>query len=200
MDKTTALEYLEQPDNRTPSEVGEAVEVLYNDYNSYKKMANELRLRISPNILSSRHRIFRLPKGIRWKIDEGKILITIGNEISRLKNEQDQWLLAFAVVEEQLDTEVCANVVNRVLKYNDSIRDALSVAAGVKSDAVVPVLLPLGFDIRLALSQRAWNQEKEVADFCFNQIRQGIRVDLPALTDELREILSKLDSLKDIDM
>ena len=170
MDSDTARAYLTDPQGRKPSEIGEAVDVLLSDYGSYKEMAREFQM--GADALSGRRRIYQLPKGIRWKVDEGEITLGKGNQIARLKNEDDQWLLAFAIVEERLEEDVCSNVVNRVLKFNDSIRDALSASAGVQCDKITSLLLPLGFDIRLAIAQKAWNHSQELQDFCYKQIRQ----------------------------
>lgn len=194
MDKDVAREFLTTPRGKNPSEIGEAVEVLYGEYHSYKKMALDLRLNVSEKFLSLRHRIFQLPNGIRWKVDNGQITLSKAYEISRLKKEEDQWLLAFAIVDEQLEQEVCTNVVNRVLEHNDSIRAALSAAAGVRCDSVDSLLLPLGFEIRFAISQQAWNQSKEWQDFCYDQIHQGVKVNLRECVNDLRHLLSKLEN------
>ena len=171
MDKDTAREYLTDPQDKKLSEIGEAVDVLYEDYSSYEAMARAFP-QMTRGILRTRHHIFQLPKGIRWKIDEGQIRTKQGEQITRLKNEDDQWLLAFAIVEEKLGLEACSNVVNRVLKYEDSIRDALSASAGVQCDKITSLLLPLGFDIRLAIAQNAWNRSQELQDYCYDQICQ----------------------------
>ena len=171
MDKATAREYLIDPEGRKPSEIGEAVDVLRADYRSYKEMARDFQT-LGGRTLGSKHRIFRLPQGIRWKIDEGKIPVNKSEHIARLKNEDDQWLLALVIAEERLEEEVCSNVVNRVLKFNDSIRDALSASAGVQCDKITSLLLLLSFDIRLAIAQNAWNRSQELQDYCYDQICQ----------------------------
>ena len=192
MDRDTARAYLTNPRGKKPSEIGKAVDVLRSDYRSYKEMARDFPM--GEKTLSGRHRIFHLPKGIRWKIDEGEISITKSEQIIRLKDENDQWFLAFAIVEEQLEEEVCINVVTRVRKYKDSIRDALSASAGVQCDKVTSLLLPLGFDIRLAIAQKAWHYNMELQDFCYEQIRQ----DPDALSRELaRECLVLLSRLEE---
>ena len=159
MDKDTARGHLTDPQGKKPSEIGEAVDVLRPDYRSYKEMARDFQ-NIGEKILARRHRIFQLPKGIRWKIDEAQIPMKHGEQISRLKNEDDQWLLAFAIVEEKLELEACSNVVTRVLKHNDSIRDALRASAGVQCDKITSLLLPLSFDVRLAIAPKAWNRSQ----------------------------------------
>ena len=191
MDKDTARAYLTDPQGKKPSEIGQAVDVLRPDHRSYEEMARNFEL--GADTLSGRHRIFQLPKGIRWKIDEGQISLGNGDIIARLKNENEQWLLAFAIVEEQLDVEVCSNVVNRVLKFNDSIRDALSAAAGVQCDKIVPLMLPLNFDVRFAIAQKAWDRNKELQDYCYDQMREDPDATIRELTDAYRALLLQFD-------
>ena len=177
MEEKVAIEYLTTPKGKKPSEIGEAVDVLYQKDPSYRAVAHQSNM--SPKCLSSRHRIFQLPKGIGWKVDQEQIGIKQANEIARLKNEDDQWLLAFAIIEEKLSIEECKAVVNIVLKQNCSIRDALSSPpASVRFDKIQPLLLPIGFDSRLAICRSAWNQCKDWADLCYQLIRQGIDVDI----------------------
>ena len=192
MDRDTARAYLTNPRGKKPSEIGEAVDVLRPDYRSYKEMAHEFP-QVGEKTLGARRRIFQLPKGIRWKIDEGQISIGKGDKIARLKNEDDQWLLAFAIVEEKLEEDVCSNVVNRVVQHDDSIREALSASAGVQCDKVTSLLLPLGFDIRLAIAQKAWNRNKELQDFCYEQIRQDPDALFGELASNCCALLSQLD-------
>jgi hypothetical protein len=190
MEEKAAIEYLTAPEGKKPSEIGKAVDVLYQKYHSYKAIAQQLN--VSPNFLNSRHRIFQLPKGIQWKIDQGQIGITQGYEISRLKNKDDQWLLALAIIEEKLTLDECKNVVNRVSKQNDSIRDALSVSAGVRFDKIQTLLLPLEFDIRLEICRLAWDLCKNWEDLCYQLIRQGIDVDIKKVGSQLEALASNL--------
>ena len=192
MDKDTAREYLTDPQNKKLSEIGEAVDVLYEDYSSYEAMARAFQ-KVGGSTLSTRRRIFQLPKGIRWKVDEGQISITNALQIARLRDENAQWMLAFVIVEEQLEIDVCSNVVNRVLKYDDSISDALSASAGVQCDKVTSLLLPLGFDIRLAIAQQAWNRSQELQDYCYDQICKDPDAAARELVCKYRALLSQLD-------
>ena len=191
MDKDTARAYLTAPQGKKFSEIGEAVDVLRPDYRSYKAMAHEFP-EVSEKTLGTRRRIFQLPKGIRWKIDEGQISLGKGDQIGRLKNEDDQWLLAFAIVEEQLDEDVCSNVVNRVLNYNDSIRDALRAAASVQCDKIVPLMLPLDFDTRLAIAQKAWNLDVDWDEYCYDHMSRDVVAVPRELAKECRALLSQL--------
>ena len=144
------------------------------------------------HFLSSRHRIFQLPKGIQWKIDHGQIESEQGYQISRLENEDDQWLLAFAVVEENLKLSECENVVNIVLKQGRPIKDALGDIAGVKSDTIKTLMLPIRFDLRFAMCRLAWNQQKNWEDLCYELIRQGIDVDIKEAASQLEALALKL--------
>ena len=176
MEEKVAIDYLAAPEKKKPSEIGEAVDVLYQKYHSYKAIAQ--RLSVSDKFLSSRHHIFQLPKGIQWKIDQGQIGISQGYEISRLENEEDQWLLALAVVEQNLNATECANVVNIVLRQAGAIRDALSISTGVRFDEGKPLMLIIRPDLWIPMSRAAWGQCKNWEDLCYQLIRQGIDVDI----------------------
>lgn len=194
MDLDSAIDLLNAPGGKKPSEIGEAVDVLYRRYGSYSKIMDRVPLNVPdvPHFLRSRHRIFKLPKGIQWKIDQEQIEIGQGYQISRLENEDDQWLLAFAVIEENLKMSECKNVVNIVLKKDHSVKDALGIVAGVQSDKVQPLLLPIGFDLRLAMCRLAWNQQKNWGDFCYELIRQGIDADIKEAARQLEALALKL--------
>lgn len=191
MDANTAREILAAYAERKPSEIGKAVDVLYKEFGTYRALAQQFGR--SDKFWGIRHRIFQLPVGIRWKIDEGQIGITHGKEICRLKDEEDQWLLTLAIIEtKDLSAKECENVVNLVLKEDKSIREALSVSAGIRFDKPYPLLLPLSFDIRLAICRRAWNQREDWANFCYQLIRQGIDVDIREVAQQLEKLTSDL--------
>ena len=191
MDAETAKEILETYAGRKPSEIGEAIDVLYPGFGTYKAIAEAFGR--SDKYWSIRHRLFQLPKGIRWKIDDGQISTEQGIEITKLKSEEDQWLLAFAVTEtKNLTAKECGNIVNLVLKEDKSIAEALSVSAGIRFDKIQPLLLPLGFDIRLAICKRAWARSKEWEDLVYQLILQGIDVDMNEVALELEKLASDM--------
>ena len=191
MDTETARVILGSYAGKKPSEIGNAVDVLYPGFGTYKAIAAEFGR--SDSFWSVRHRLFQLPVGIRWKIDEGQISMEQGIEISKLKNEEEQWLLAFAITEtKNLTAKECGNVVNLVLKENKSIQDALSVSAGIRFDKVQPLLLPLGFDIRLAICKRAWARCQEWEDLIYQLILQGIDIDIKEVASQLEKLASDL--------
>ena len=191
MDTETARVILGSYAEKKPSEIGNAVDVLYPGFGTYKAIAAEFGR--SDSFWSVRHRLFQLPVGIRWKIDEGQISMEQGIEISKLKNEEEQWLLAFTITETQnLTAKECQNVVNLVLKEEKSIREALGVSAGIRFDKIQPLLLPLGFDIRLAICKRAWARHQEWEDLIYQLILQGIDVDIKEVASQLEKLASDL--------
>ena len=188
-----AKKILETYVERKPSEIGEAVDVLYKELGTYQAIAREVGR--SEKFWGVRHRLFQLPMGIRWKIDEGQIGIEQGYQISRLKDEEDQWLLAVVIIEaKDLTAEECKNVVDFVLNEDKStsIRKSLSTLAGIRFDKIQPLLLPLGFDIRLEICKVAWSRSHEWADLCYQLILQGIDVDIKEVARQLEKLVSAL--------
>lgn len=191
MDTNTARELLTTKEASLPSAIAEAVDVLYQELGTYQAIAREIGR--SEKFWGARHRIFQLPAGIRWKIDEGQIGIEQGYQISRLKDKEDQWLLAVAIIEaKDLTAEECKNVVNLVLNEGESIRDALGVLAGIRFDKIQPIVFPLGFDIRLEICKIAWSRSQEWADLCYQLILQGIDVDIKEVACQLEKLASDL--------
>ena len=190
MNATTAREHLSDPGGKTPCEIGEAVDVLYPEYGSYVTIARKFGK--STMFWSTRHRLFQLPEGIRWKIDERQIGVEQGYQISRLTNDEDQWVLALAIIEEEdLTIKECQNVVNLVLNQEKSVRDALSVSAGIRFDTI-PLLLPLDFDIRLSICKIAWKHCQNWENLCYRLILQGIDVDIREIARQLEELAADL--------
>ena len=191
MNVNTAREILADHVGRKPSEIGEAVDVLYPELGTYKAIAQQVGM--SDKFWGTRHRIFQLPAGIQWKLDEGQIGIEQGYQISRLGSEEDQWLLAIAIMEtEDLTADECKNVVDRVVKEDESITEALSVSAGIRFDKTHPLLLPLPFDIWLAICKRAWSRHENWGDSCYQLIRQGIDVDFQDVARQLEKLAADL--------
>ena len=83
MDINAAKDCLRSYKTRKPSEIGEAIDVLLKEPKaSYKTIAQSFDT-LSSSFISSRHKIFLLPKGIRWKVDNGKITIAQAAQICR---------------------------------------------------------------------------------------------------------------------
>ena len=197
MDLETAKEYIQTPDNRRPSELGEAVDRLYQEYGGYKAISAEIGL--SSNRLSQFHRIFQLPDGIRWQVDERKITIVHAMQISRLRDEGDKWLLAFTVVTRKLSVKDSQEAVNASIKHNRSLKDVLYELIGIRFDQVdVSLLLPFSFEERFKLSRVAWTKKLDWSDFCLEAIRTATQVDVQQIADELECIVNRLISKEDI--
>lgn len=185
MDSQTARDWLNDAGGRKPSELGEAVDVLYRELGSYEAIAKEVAL--SPKRLSDLHRVFLLPEGIRWQVDKGKIRIGHVQEISRLQGD-DQWLLAFTIVQEKISVKDSKAAVGGVIKRGRKLRDVLYDMIGVRFDQVNPLLLPFTFEESFKISRAAWGKKLEWADFSLKAIEEATRVDL----DHIARVLASL--------
>ena len=201
MNEQDAIDCLNSHKDAKPSEVGEAVDILYRSYDTYDKVAQQLELKIPDYVLGRMHRIFKLPKGILWKVDEGQIGVTQAALITRLEDEEAQWLLAITAVEKNLRANECENVVNLVLKEGWSTRKALSTVTGVRFEEISPptLLLPVSVDFWFALIRASWGQSKDWQDLCYQLIREGVDVDGKEVADQLEalanDILTQLESI-----
>ncbi len=187
MDSQTARDLLNDAGDRKPSEMGEAVDVLYRELGSYKAIAKEVAL--SPGRLSDLHRVFLLPEGIRWQFDKGKIRIGHVQQISRLQGDE-QWLLAFTIVQEKISVKDSKEVVDGVIKTGRKLRDVLNDMIGVRFDQIKPLLFPFTFEESFKISRAAWSKKLEWADFSLKAIEEATHVDL-----DLDHIAGELESL-----
>ena len=194
MDTDMALELLKTEAEKKPSEVGKAIDVLFHDFGSYA--AIEKRFGKSSYFWRQHHRVYGLPKGIQSKVDKGEINLGECYEISRLKDEEDQWLLAVAIIEaEDFTIDECNKVVNGVLNSDNplSIKESLKTYTGFEFGKTQPlVLVPFPFDVWFQICKRAWSHEKELADICYQLICQGIAVDINEVADQLEKLASDL--------
>ena len=164
MDYQTARDWLNDAGDRKPSERGEAVDVLYRELGNYEAIAKEVAL--SPDRLSDLHKVFLLPEGIRWQFDEGKIRIGHVRQISRLQGDE-QWLLAFTIVQEKISVKDSKEVVDAVVKKNRDLRDVLHNMIGIRFDEPLPSLLAgFTFEYRFRVSRAAWGKKLKWEDFC----------------------------------
>ena len=188
MDVQAATAYL-ATSGKKPSEEGAAVDVLYRAYGSYGAVSDKVTSepKRPASYWSIRHRVFLLPVGIRWKVDEKHLNLAQANEITRLEGEDEQWKLAISAIEKGLSAAECKNVVNQVLKREVSIDEALSVVAGVRFEDLSPpiLLLPVGVDFWFALTREAWSRGESWEDLCFRFIRRGLEVDLEKVADQM---------------
>ena len=191
MNLETAIDYLTNTKKRKVSEIGKAIDVLYQEYHSYENISKKLGK--SSKFLSKIHHIFKLPEGVKWKVDEGHIGTEQGYQISRLAKKDDQWLLAFTIIEEKLRTKECEDVVNIVIKQNRPLKYVLSESIGVRFDKIKPLLLPIGFDIQFAISRASWEKRENWKDLCYRLIRQGLDVNIQEFANQLKELAADLE-------
>ena len=187
IDIETAKKIVGAHDQKKSSEVAKAVDVLYQVFGTYQSITREMGK--SDKFWIIRHRISQLPAGIRWKIDEGYIGIEQAYQITRLKQEEDQWVLAIAIIEgKSLTGKECAKVVNLVLKEGKSIMDSLSILADIQFDKIQPLILPLGSDVWIAICKIAWAQCQRWEDLCYQLVLQGIDIDLKEIASQLEQL------------
>ena len=187
MDMETARGIIAAHDQNKPSEIAKAVDILYQELGTYQSITQEIGK--SDKFWIVRHRISQLPVGILWKIDEGDIGIEQAYQITRLKQEEDQWVLAIAIIEaKDLTAKECSQVVNLVLNEGKSIMDSLRFLAGIHFDKIQPVLLPLGSDIWINICKIAWEQRQKWEDLCYQLVLQGIAVNIQEIASQLEKL------------
>ncbi len=184
MDAEEAKFILENPDGKKLSEIGEAIYVLLRrrrksgKRRGYKWLSEEIgkkRIKISGRkrsfTLSELHSIYRMPQGIRWKIDLEKIGASQGVEIARLKSEEDQWILALAVDAKQMSAKDCKAIIDLALRKpkadekDYSLREALGIVSGIRFRDIPRVMEMLSPEEWIAVSKEAWNRKMDWQDF-----------------------------------
>lgn len=193
MNLKTAKKTIAAHTQSKPSEIAKAVDALYQKFGTYQAITQEIGK--SDKFWIMRHRISQLPIGILWKIDEGQIGIGQGYQISRLKHEDDQWLLAIAIIEAKcLTAKECEKVVNLVLNEETSIKDSLRVLADIHFDELQPLSLPLKSDIWIEICKIAWERSQKWEDICYQLVRQGVDIDYQEVASQLEKLASDLRS------
>ena len=196
MNVKTARKIIAAHAQSKPSEIAEAVDVLYQEFGSYQAITRKIGK--SDKFWIMRHRISKLPKGIRWKIDEGDIKIGQGYQIARLKREEDQWQLAIAIIEARpLTAKECGKVVNLVLNEDKSLKDSLNVSVGIRFDEIQPLSIPLESDVWIDICKIAWTQYQKWEDLCYQLVRQGVDVNLQEIASQLEKLASDLRRASD---
>ena len=214
-----AWEILKNPEEKKkkPSEIGEAVDVLSRqrrkshkrgEYTWLSKEIGKERIKINDYrrsfTPSEFHNIYRLPRGIRWKIDRREISIPHGLQIARLESEEDQWLLALAIdyaagdsdkSSDQLSEKDCKNIVKRVLEKEDSIRNIVGEYGVHFKDLPISVAFSSPEEW-IAVSKEAWNRHMNRPAFCSHLIAQKYSVlsDMEKVADQIEEMNQKLQS------
>lgn len=206
MDAKESKCILEGPDGKKLSEIGEAIDVLLRQRREshkrggYKWLSEKIgkkRIKINGHkrsfTLSEIHHIFRLPQGILWRIDLEKIGASQGVEITRLKSEEDQWILALAVDAKQMSAKDCRTTVNLALKKPEagekdySLREALDRVAGFPFEGIPRLVDMSSPEEWIAISKEAWNRKMDWENFCHHLIaqKQSVLSDIEKVADQI---------------
>ena len=206
MDEKESKFILENPERKKPSEIGEAVDVLLRQrrkshkrggYTWLSEKIGTKRIKIDGYrrsfTLSQIHRIYRLPQGIQWRIDLEKIGAIQGVEITRLKCEEDQWILALAVDAKQISAKDCKTTVNLALKKPEagekdySLREALDRVAGFPFEGIPRLVDMSSPEEWIAISKEAWNRKMNWENFCHHLIaqKQSVLSDIEKVAEQI---------------
>lgn len=156
--------------------LGEAIDCLLTKYGNYKSIASNVKL--SAGTISKYHKISKLPHGILWQLQEGNISFGIAEQLARLDSEDDQWRLAFFVVDTghgSFSVQDCQEVVTAIKKRKQSAEVVLKELTGETFEKIKPLILPVGFEFRFALARASWNHEIEWTDLCFRVINEWLK-------------------------
>lgn len=196
MDVEEATATLNDYADRPLEELGEAVDELLKHYDSYTGIGEIVRP--VPATISKYHRLSQLPKGIRWKVDAGELTIGQAVEVARLEDENDQWVLAYAIVDDE-DASVPGDewrrAVDEVLSTGRSMEDILRNSLGVASEKTVTMALAFDYWFRFKLCRAAWNRRENWHDLAYSILNDWLAsrefespADLREITEELSEI------------
>lgn len=187
----TAEKVIENLSDYSSSLSGEAIDFFLRNGFNYKRLGEKYG--ISSDRLRSLHRVFSLPDGLKWKIDSGKIKIGHANQIARLENEDDQWMLGFCIFLKNLTIGDSKEIVNSFLRQDEPLKHILHELIGIRFDQIdEPLLLPFSILERLELCKSAWTKNIEWADFCLQSIKCSAKMDLMDLADQLNNFAVKI--------
>lgn len=177
-----------------PSKHGEATDILYQKYRSYKRIASEVKQ--GADFLSKVHAVFKLPKGIQWQINEKKISTSQARQIYNLKNEEDKWLFALAIVENNLKDNECESIIKHI-KGGTSINEALRIISGISFSETKPLILMIQSEFWMPITKRAWEQKREWADIGHQLVCEGLEVNIQDIATQLKAITAKINNSTD---
>ena len=184
--------------------LGEAISVLKKKYDTYEKIAKQ----VSPSAktIGLYYRLSQLPDGIRWKIQEGEIGLSLAEQVCRLKDENDQWVLAYAIVDAAQDRSIMEQewkgAVDEVLRTGRSMKEVLEERLGAASDKTVVTPVSFDYSFRFKLCRAAWNRQKNWADLVYDIINEWLdgrefssTADLKGISRELIDAASRIEEL-----
>ncbi|HHX23492.1 MAG TPA: hypothetical protein GX723_05710, partial [Thermoanaerobacterales bacterium] len=176
MDIECAKDIVNKHQEQSIELLGKAIDCLLTQYGNYKNIASNVKL--SAVTISKYHKISKLPHGILWQLQEGNISLGIAEQLARLDSEDDQWCLAFFVVDTgrgSFSVQDCQEVVTAIKKRKQSAKVVLKELTGETFEKIKPLILPVGFEFRFALARASWNHEIEWTDLCFRVINEWLK-------------------------
>ena len=154
--------------------LGDAIDCLFTEYGSYMNIARFTE--VSAGTISKYHKICKLPHGILWQLQEGNISLGIAEQLTRLDSKDDQWRLAFFVVDighGSFGVQECQEVVTIIKKRELSAEEALIELTGETFGKIKPLILPVNFGFRFALAKAVGNIELNGRIYVFVLLTNG---------------------------
>lgn len=178
-------------------DIGRAIDALHEEHATYGRIAEEVG--VGAVTIGKYHRLSRLPRGIQWKIEQGQLSRGHAQQICRLEDENDQWMLALAIVEATKQAAItrrqCQDAVEDVLGAGKPMEQVLCERFGIELGDVVSLLLPVPYWFRLRACRAAWNREKEWKDLAFQVLEEWLDGREFVHSRELRDVARELVSL-----
>ena len=178
-------------------DIGRAIDALHEEHATYGRIAEEVG--VGAVTIGKYHRLSRLPRGIQWKIEQGQLSRGHAQQICRLEDENDQWMLALAIVEATKQATItrrqCQDAVEDVLGAGKPMEQVLCERFGIELGDVVSLLLPVPYWFRLRACRAAWNREKEWKDLAFQVLEEWLDGREFVHSRELRDVARELVSL-----
>lgn len=195
MEIADAQAVLEDYRHQPLAAIGEAISVLKEKYGTYKEIAKQVSP--SAHTIGLYYRLSQLPDGIRWKIEQRELAVSLAQQICRLEDTNDQWLLAFAIVDAQeknegLTEQDCTELVDDIRQSGKSLEEALSQRFGFNFDESVPLILSFDYWFRFKLCRSAWNRQQNWADLVYDIINEWLEGREFASTADLHKISQEL--------
>lgn len=185
--------------------LGEAITVLKQEYRTYNDIAEQVG--VSRLTIGLYHRLSKLPHGIRWKVEEGEVPLGLARQVCRLKDEEDQWMLAYAIVDDADRTvpeEEWKGAVDEVLRTAASMEEVLEKRLGAASEKSVVTTLSFDYWIRFKLCRAAWNRRQSWYDLAREIVTQWLEgrefastADLEEMSRHLVEIANRLEQIRE---
>lgn len=190
-----------------PLEVlGEAIALLKRRYGAYERIAQQVG--VGAATIAQYHHISELPDGIRWKVEEGQLRLGLARQVCRLEDENDQWMLAYAIVDAAEDgavpQEEWKRAVDEVLKSGRSMEEVLQERLGAASEKTVQMVVSFDYWFRFQLCRAAWNRRQSWYDLAYEILTQWLKgrefastADLGRISQQLTDIANRLEEIRE---